>query len=170
MRKFRFQSRKFGQISFWALLAYFLIVVSIQAADITDGMIGYWPLDGDAKDVSGNDYHGELIKGAKWAANGKAGGAVEFPDGQGGYIKVAEHLTLDIVNFTVVTWINGYKAQPWAVFISARGAEGVAYWIGYHGGTDTLNCVWNDNKAETWDWQGSIKIPRDTWDFSCCGY
>ena len=50
---------KFDQISF-GLLVYFLIVVSIQAADITDGMIGYWPLDGEAKDVSGNDYHGVL--------------------------------------------------------------------------------------------------------------
>ena len=24
--------------------------------------------------------------------------------------------------------------------------------------------VWNNNSKGTWDWQGSIKIPEDTWD------
>ena len=72
---------------------------------------------------------------------------------QGGQIKVAqkELAPKNVLNVTVVIWINGYKTQLWAVSISARGAEGMAYWIGYHGGTDTLNYVWNDNKAETWD-------------------
>ena len=83
-------------------------------------MIGYWPLDGNAKDESGNDYHGELTKGVKWEANGKVGGSAEF-DGQGGHIKVAEHLATEVVNFTVVTWINGYKVNNWAAFVSARG-------------------------------------------------
>ncbi|MDP7279196.1 MAG: hypothetical protein QGG39_04855, partial [Candidatus Poribacteria bacterium] len=83
-------------------------------------------------------------------------------DGQGGHIKVAEHLATEVVNFTVVTWINGYKAQAWAAFVSARGG-GQAYWMGYHDGTDTLTYVRNNNNAETWDWGGSIKIPKDTW-------
>ena len=152
---------KFDQISF-GLLVYFLIVVSIQAADITDGMIGYWPLDGDAKNVSGNDYHGELTKGATWEANGKVGGAAEF-DGQGGHIKVAEHLAPEVVNFTVVTWINGYKVNNWAAFVSARGNGAQAFWMGYHDQTDTLTYVWNNDSAATWNWQESVKIPKDTW-------
>ena len=153
---------KFDQISF-GLLVYFLIVVSIQAADITDGMIGYWPLDGDAKDVSGNDYHGVLTKGAKWVANGRVGGAVEFPEGQGGHIKVAEDLAPEVVNFTVVTWINGYKVNNWAAFVSARGNGAQAFWMGYHDQTDTLTYVWNNDSAATWNWQESVKIPKDTW-------
>ena len=70
-----------------------------------------------------------------------------------GHIKVAqkELAPKNVLNFTVVIWINGYKAQLRAAFISARGAEGMAYRIGYRGGTDTLHYVWNDNKAETWD-------------------
>jgi len=52
---------KFAQTSFLVLIMCLLITVNIQArGDITEGMIGYWPLDGDAKDVSGNNYHGEL--------------------------------------------------------------------------------------------------------------
>ena len=77
----------------------------------TKGMIGYWPLDSNAKDVSSNDYHGELTKGVKWEAKGKVKGAANF-DGAGGHIRVArkELAPKNLLNFTVVTWINGYKA------------------------------------------------------------
>ena len=163
MRKSYVFGREFAQISFLALMMCFLIVVNTQAGDITKGMIGYWPLDGNAKDVSGNNYHGELDGKVTWEAKGKVNGAARF-DGAGSHIKVAQKdLTPNPLDFTVVTWINGYKAQNWAAFVSARGAAGVAYWMGYHGDTDTLTYVWNNNKAETWDWQGSIKIPKDTW-------
>ena len=156
MRKF------YSQVCFWLVLMLFLAVISTPA-DITKGMIGYWPLDGNAKDESGNDYHGELTKGVKWKANGKVGGAASF-DGEGSHIKVAQEDLAPVVrDFTVVTWINGYKAQPWAAFVSARGNGGQAYWMGYHGDTDTLTYVYNDNAANTWDWKGSIKIPKDTW-------
>ena len=127
----------------------FLIVVSIQAADITDGMIGYWPLDGNAKDVSGNNYHGELDGKVTWEAKGKVNGAAKF-DGAGNHIKVAQKaLAPQVLDFTVVTWINGYKAQPWAAFVSARGNGGQDYWMGYHAADDTLTYVYN-NKADTW--------------------
>ena len=154
---------EFAQTSFLVLIMCLSIVVNIQARDITEGMIGYWPLDGDAKDVSGNDYHGELTKGVKWKANGKVGGAADF-DGAGSHIKVAhKDLTPEVRDFTVVTWINGYKANNWAAFVSARGNGNSAYWMGYHGDTDTLTYVYNNNAANTWDWKESIKIPKDTW-------
>ena len=164
MRKSCIAGCKFAQISFLALIMCFLIIVNIHARDdITKGMIGYWPLDGNAKDVSGNDYHGELTKGVKWKANGKVGGAAEF-DGEGGHIKVAQgELAPEVLDFTVVAWINGYKAQNWAAFVSARGAGGQAYWMGYHDQDDTLTYVWNNDSAQTWNWAGSIKIPKDTW-------
>ena len=78
------------RISFLALAMCFLIVVHIHAGgDITKGMIGYWPLDGNAKDVSGNNYHGELEGKVTWKAAGKVGGAANF-DGAGSHIKVAQ--------------------------------------------------------------------------------
>ena len=162
MRKIRFQSRKFGQISFWSLLMCFLIVVNIPA-DITKGLIGHWPLDGNAKDVSGNDYHGELTKGVKWEAKGMVKSAAEF-DGAGGHIKVAHgKLKPKVLDFTVVTWMKGWKAQDWAAMVSARGQGDQAYWMGFRGGTDTLTYVWNNNNAATYNWDKSIKIPKETW-------
>ena len=154
---------EFAQTSFLVLIMCLSIVVNIQARDITEGMIGYWPLDGDAKDVSGNDYHGELTKGVKWKANGKVGGAADF-DGAGSHIKVAhKDLTPEVRDFTVVTWINGYKVNNWAAFVSARGNGAQAFWMGYHDQTDTLTYVWNNDSAATWNWQESVKIPKDTW-------
>ena len=35
--------------------------------------------------------------------------------------------------------------------------------MGYHAADDTLTYVYNNNKADTWDWGGSVKIPKDTW-------
>ena len=154
---------KFFQVICLTLILFFVVDVNTQAADITDGMIGYWPLDGNAKDMSGNNYHGELDGKVTWKAEGKVGGAANF-DGAGSHIKVAQKDLAPIVaEFTVVTWINGYKANDWAAFVAARGNGAQAYWMGYHGGDDTLTYVYNNNAAETWDWGGSIKIPKDTW-------
>jgi len=164
MRKSCLARRQLAQLSLLVLVMCFLIVINIQATgDITEGLIGYWPLDGNAKDMSGNDYHGELTKGVKWEAKGRVNGAASF-DGAGSHIKVAHgKLKPVVLDFTVVTWIHGYKAQDWAAFVAARGNGGQAYWMGYHGATDTLTYVYNNNSAQTWDWKGSIKIPKDTW-------
>ena len=84
-------------------------------------------------------------------------------DGKGNYIKVAQKdLAPKTLEFTVVTWINGHKAQNWAAVVSARGMAKQAYWMGYRP-DDILAYVWNNNSKGTWDWQGSIKIPQDTW-------
>ena len=37
------------------------LVAGIAAADITTGLVGYWPLDGDARDVSGNGLNGTIV-------------------------------------------------------------------------------------------------------------
>ena len=106
---------------------YLTTILSIQAADITEGLIGYWPLDGNAKDESGNNYHGELDGKVKWEANGRVNGGARF-DGKGSHIKVAQKdLMPKTLEFTVVTWINGHKAQDWAAVVSARGTAKQAY-------------------------------------------
>lgn len=44
-------------VSFWSTGAF--------AADLTEGLVGYWPLDGNGKDESGNGNDAKLEKGAK---------------------------------------------------------------------------------------------------------
>ena len=41
-------------ISLWSMGAF--------AAELTDGLVGYWPLDGNGNDESGNGHDAELEK------------------------------------------------------------------------------------------------------------
>ncbi|MDE0684664.1 MAG: hypothetical protein OXI63_17225 [Candidatus Poribacteria bacterium] len=55
----------------WSLLCIFLSICLVMcfgvfdAADLRDGLINYWPLDGDATDSIGK-HDGEVIGGPKW--------------------------------------------------------------------------------------------------------
>lgn len=154
--------RKFGRICFWPLMMCLLIVVNVPA-DITKGLIGHWPLDGNGKDVSGNGYHGELTKGTK-ESKGQVNGAIAF-DGKGSHIKVAHgKFKPTLVDFTVAVWIKAEKVQfPWTGLIAARGNVAQAFWMGFRNSTDTLTYVWNNNNGQTWNWPKSVTIPKQTW-------
>ena len=36
------------------------VLVAAGAADTTTGLVGYWPLNGDGQDASGNELHGTV--------------------------------------------------------------------------------------------------------------
>ena len=42
-------------------MALILITSVANAADTTSGLVGYWPLDGNANDESGNGNNGTLV-------------------------------------------------------------------------------------------------------------
>ncbi|HID71313.1 MAG TPA: hypothetical protein EYP29_01030, partial [Thermoplasmata archaeon] len=108
------QSEKTGGSRNGKLFGRFTVLVLILslttgialAVDVTSGLVGYWPLDGDAKDsVGGNN--GKKVGGAKWTNNGYLKGAVEL-DGSTGLVEVSGFkLTTDTI--TAVAWINGWK-------------------------------------------------------------
>ena len=45
-------------LSFWA--------IGVSAIDLTEGLVGYWPLDGDGTDESGNKNDTELADIKSW--------------------------------------------------------------------------------------------------------
>ena len=53
-------TKRISLVMFSLVLGVFLGAVA--PADITTGLVGYWPLDGDAQDASGNDLHGTISK------------------------------------------------------------------------------------------------------------
>ena len=86
-----------------------LVVVSlsfcqITHAVITDGMIAYWPFDGNANDSVGTN-HGTLEGGATYTV-GKLGQAVAC-DSQSGskYVSLTSEGTKD-GNWTTAAWVN----------------------------------------------------------------
>jgi len=68
--------RIFGRLTV-LVLAFCLTLGIANAADVTLGLVGHWPLDGNAKDtIGGKD--GKLQGGAKWTKNGYIKDAVEL--------------------------------------------------------------------------------------------
>lgn len=134
-----------------------LITGIANATDLTSGLVGYWPLDGDATDSVGGS-EGELVGGADWVDDGRVNGAVKL-DGSTGLVQISGfELITDTVTF--VAWINGWKQSDWAGIVVSRGT-GVT-WMGF-GPNDTLTYVWNNNSPDTYDWQGGSAIPQNDW-------
>jgi hypothetical protein len=76
-----------------------------------EGLVAYYPLDGDANDLSGNGLNGTPMGDPTWI-DGFVGGAVEL-DGEGDYIEVASDPLLDIVGpISLALWIRPDAADP----------------------------------------------------------
>ena len=114
-------------VSLWSIGAF--------AADLTEGIVGYWPLDGNGKDESGNGHDAELEKGAKWSDDGWVNGALEV-DGAGGHAVIDNKFELTTTAITVVARINGWKTIDWSGIVVGRGPT--TFWMGV-AANNTLN-------------------------------
>jgi hypothetical protein len=72
----------------------------------TNGLVGYWPFNGNANDESGNGNNG-TVNGATLTADrfGVANKAFSF-DGATSYIEVLDDNSLDVTSVSVSCWIN----------------------------------------------------------------
>ena len=139
-------------ISLWTIGAF--------AAELTEGIVGYWPLDGNGNDESGNGHDAKLEKGAKYVDNGWVNGALEV-DGGGGHAVVDDAFELTTDKITVIARINGWKTIDWSGIVVGR-SDPASWWMGV-AANNTLTYVWNNNSAETWNWQGAPTIPEEKW-------
>ena len=64
-------------------LAVGLVAGVAGAADVKTGLVGYWPMDGNANDLSGNGHDGVLMENPDFVA-GKRGQAVQLVGPVGG--------------------------------------------------------------------------------------
>ncbi|MDM8559044.1 LamG-like jellyroll fold domain-containing protein [Candidatus Parabeggiatoa sp. HSG14] len=79
---------------------------------LTDGLVAYYPFNGNANDVSGNGNHGTEHGNINYV-QGKYGQAANF-DGVNAYIQITPKSDVSkIGNFTIVTWVflEGWKKQ-----------------------------------------------------------
>ncbi|MBN2315203.1 MAG: LamG domain-containing protein [Sedimentisphaerales bacterium] len=89
----------------WALT----IPVGSVKADLTTGLVGYWPLDGDAEDVSGNGNNGTIVGDVVPVADrfGTADSAMNFPGDRNNYIDLGQPDVLLIKGaMTVAAWVR----------------------------------------------------------------
>jgi len=93
-------------------IAYFAMtaICSAQDVDLEKGLIGYWKLEKDAKDYSGNDNHGKN-NGVQFTAKGVNGESAASFNGRDNYISVpnSELLNFGTNDFTLSTWVYTKK-------------------------------------------------------------
>ena len=120
-----------------------------------DGLVGYWPFNGNANDESGNGNNG-TVSGATLTAdrNGKANSSYSF-DGSSSYINIPNSSSLQFNGgLTISTWLNA------SIIASSISNTGYILSKGADGGTpyswtsilDDSYCslqIWNDNNLNT---------------------
>jgi len=77
----------------------------------TEGLIGYYPFNGNANDESGNNYHG-TVNGATLTTDrfGNEGNAYEF-NGVDDFINVGDHFNFDFdSSFSISAWVKTDKS------------------------------------------------------------
>lgn len=142
----------------FACLIFLALSPTALLADLTKGLVAYWPLDGNGEDKAG-DSEGKLIGGAEWTQNGRVNGAVEL-DGSTGHVAISG-FTLTTTELTAVAWLKGWKEADWAGIMCSR-ADPMTFWVGFTD-ANTLSYVWNNNAEATWGWRKGPGIPQDEW-------
>src|SRR5690349_14531789 len=84
-------------------LCTLLFTRGLTLAVPSNGLIGHWPLDGDANDTSGKGHNGTIV-GATSISGGVTGGSAYHFDGQS-YIDVGD-LLFPNSKFTVSVWVK----------------------------------------------------------------
>jgi len=94
-----------------SILVITLLTSYSVGADICEGLVGYWPLDGsegrNALDLSGYDNDG-AIKGATWV-EGRLGSALQF-NGQGDHILIKDYPKPQ-KQLTISAWVYANNVQ-----------------------------------------------------------
>jgi hypothetical protein len=108
-----------------------LALAAAAPADITSGLVGYWPLDGDAQDASGNDLHGTISKVTPAADRmGYADSAMSFTGAADCSIRVEDSPKLQITGeMTLSAWVllNGTNTNNSRI-LAKSGGGGARSW------------------------------------------
>lgn len=125
----------------------------------SNGLVGWWPLNGNVNDESGNGYHGTVKNGVSSPdRNGKSNGAYTFNSKEGSSLKLP-FPTIEN-NFTISIWAKSNKQvqnssptkicypsshvglansnQNWLLKPLYGGSSGQSYGVGISFGTDRI--------------------------------
>ena len=103
-------------------------VTECAPPDLTEGLVAYYPFNGDSDDESGNGNHG-LVYGAAPAADrfGLQGHAYSF-DGMNDYIRVPRSSSLDITGpMTMAAWVYAYSVPPGVTAVVEKEISSMGY-------------------------------------------
>ncbi len=140
-----------------------LVLAGVVAADITGDLVGYWPLDGDAVDASGNGLDGTINGSVTPAPDrmGYADSAMSFPGEASSNITVDDSPLFNITGeITLAAWVflnstnennariiakaGGGGSRAWSLNIeltSGGVANPATFQVGINGGASNLSVV-----------------------------
>lgn len=99
--------KKCGVFSMLAILGFLFAFSGVVYADLNNGLVAYYPFNGNANDESGNGNDG-TVNGATLTEDrfGNAETAYSF-DGIDNYISVPDDTSLNLINeLTISVWVN----------------------------------------------------------------
>ena len=153
-----FLDRYARRMTYFLMLFFCLSGFSITSiADIADGLIAHWPLDGDAKDSVGK-HHGQLVGGAKFMEDEVRGTVLQL-DGTDGHAVVSDAKALGFdknESYTISLWvkvdqlpnhwvsiINNWPHWPWYGLWVNEQNQWVASTINFAGSQIQAEKVWH---------------------------
>ena len=120
--------RMFPAVAF--VLALFVITGPAKAIS-TEGLVGYWPLDGDAQDASGNGNHGVINGSVTPVADrfGAANTAMNFPGTTSDYIDLGQPPMLLIKGaMSIAAWVRADTLAQSGRIIAKQGPSSGRSW------------------------------------------
>lgn len=137
-----------------------------------NSLIGWWPLNGNANDMSSGGNNGTIIGATPAVGQGGQSGTAFSFDGASGYIDT-NHV-YDVPNFTFTIWVNQTKNGTYQTPLSeARDCCGT----GYHGFELKTSYTGNNSSFVVWQSDGTTHngvagptISLNTWIFFAGSY
>lgn len=147
------------------LMLSMIVLLSVKGQIPTNGLVGYWPFDGNANDASGNGNNG-TVYGATLATDrfGNANSAYSF-NGVDNYIIVNSSLTFPSTAITTAFWFNrnGIKQTGLENYISKE----LSFSTYLYADSTLVSQVWKGSPGIWSGWgSGSYKVPmNNNWIF-----
>src|SRR3990172_11283700 len=154
-----------------------LIDTKVAFADLKDGLVAYYPFNGNANDESGNGNNG-TVYGATLTTDrfGNANSAYDF-DGNDNIV-VPDSNTLDLTtHFTLAAWVKPHSLMndpAQGGIISKNGDYGVnnGYQLGITNSNTQIWCLFNAD-GESWPGNKLLAraiVPVNEWSHIACTY
>jgi hypothetical protein len=127
---------------------------SFISGTLRQGLVAYYPFDGNANDQSGNGNHGVMYSASLTSDRFSGANRAYSFDGSSSYIIINNGLAFDFSNsFSVSCWINPAPSQSGepSIFSKSHGSSGGSSWLIYrHGSSATSFSFEYLQAASTW--------------------
>lgn len=172
--------RKILKLLYIVAIVFYAQVSFAQEPPIRDGLIGYWPLDGNTNDISGNNHNG-VLNGPSLTTdrNGNTNSAYYF-DGVNDYIELPATIIDNLEEGTVTMWVkietttthqmpfarNGVDVPNWmgiaivapnstssikSYFMATSGrADSYDTYAAYNDSWHFITCMWSSTEVSYW--------------------